>query len=110
MAKSTSAHARDGLSASVDADGLDPADYPVPNFASLPDPAALADAEIKLSERLQLRPSRASGRVHWTRVSGDIFYELKPCAPADVLANLAAPTRSKQHSRPTSRKRRLSKP
>ena len=30
------------------------------------------------------------GRVHWTRVSGDIFYELKPSAPADVLASLAA--------------------
>ena len=27
--------------AGVDADGLDPADYPVPNFASLADPAAL---------------------------------------------------------------------
>jgi murein L,D-transpeptidase YcbB/YkuD len=30
------------------------------------------------------------GRVHWTRVSGDIFYELKPFAPPDVLANLAS--------------------
>ena len=32
----------------VDADGLDPADYPVPNFAALSDPAALAEAELKL--------------------------------------------------------------
>ena len=32
----------------VDADGLDPADYPVPNFAALSDPADLAEAELKL--------------------------------------------------------------
>ena len=76
--------------ASVDADGLDPADYPVPNFASLPDRAALADAEIKLSVAVTNYAHHAQvGRVHWTRVSGDIFYELKPFAPADVLANLA---------------------
>ena len=31
------------------ADGLDPADYPVPNFSSLSDPAALAEAEIRLT-------------------------------------------------------------
>jgi len=77
--------------ASVDADGLDPADYPVPNFASLPDPAALADAEIQLSVAVTNYAHHAQvGRVHWTRVSGDIFYELKPFAPPDVLANLAS--------------------
>jgi murein L,D-transpeptidase YcbB/YkuD len=77
--------------ASVDADGLDPADYPVPDFASLSDPAALADAEIKLSAAVTNYAHHAQvGRVHWTRVSGDIFYELKPSAPADVLAELAS--------------------
>ena len=77
--------------ASVDADGLDPADYPVPNFASLPDPAALADAEIQLSVAVTNYAHHAQvGRVHWTRVSGDIFYDLKPFAPPDVLANLAS--------------------
>ncbi len=76
--------------AGVDADGLDPADYPVPDFASLSDPAALAGAEIKLSVAVTNYAHHAQvGRVHWTRVSGDIFYELKPSAPADVLANLA---------------------
>jgi L,D-transpeptidase YcbB len=76
--------------ASVDADGLDPTDYPVPDFASLTDPAALADAEIKLSLSVTNYAHHAQvGRVHWTRVSGDIFYELKPSAPADVLANVA---------------------
>jgi L,D-transpeptidase YcbB len=77
--------------AGVGADGLDPADYPVPDFASLTDPAALADAEIKLSVAVTNYAHHAQvGRVHWTRVSGDIFYELKPSAPADVLANLAS--------------------
>jgi L,D-transpeptidase YcbB len=76
--------------AGVDADGLDPADYPVPNFASLADPAALADAELKLSAAVTNYAHHAQvGRVHWTRVSGDIFYELKPSTPADVLASLA---------------------
>ena len=61
--------------ASVDADSLDPADYPVPNFASPPDPAALADAEIKLSVAVTNYAHHAQvGRVHWTRVSGDVFY------------------------------------
>jgi L,D-transpeptidase YcbB len=77
--------------ARVDADGLDPADYPVPDFASLSDPAALRDAEIKLSVAVTNYARHAQvGRVHWTRVSGDVFYELKPSAPADVLANLAS--------------------
>jgi L,D-transpeptidase YcbB len=76
--------------AGVGADGLDPADYPVPDFAPLSDPAALADAEIKLSTAVTNYAHHAQvGRVHWTRVSGDIFYELKPSAPADILASLA---------------------
>ena len=76
--------------AHVDADGLDPADYPVPDFTSLTDPAALAEAEVKLSAAATAYAHHAQvGRVHWTRVSGDIFYDLKPSAPADVLANLA---------------------
>jgi murein L,D-transpeptidase YcbB/YkuD len=73
----------------VDADGLDPADYPVPNFASLTDPAALAEAEIRLTASVLTYAHHAQiGRVHWTRVSGDIFYDLKAPDPVDVLANL----------------------
>jgi murein L,D-transpeptidase YcbB/YkuD len=77
--------------AGVDADGLDPADYPVPDFGSLTDPATLADAEIKLSIAVTNYAHHAQvGRVHWTRVSGDIFYDLKPSAPSDVLTDLAS--------------------
>ena len=73
----------------VDADGLDPADYPVPNFASLTDPAALAEAELKLAMAVVTYAHHAEvGRVHWTRVSGDIYYDQKVPTPAEVLANV----------------------
>jgi L,D-transpeptidase YcbB len=72
----------------VDADGLDPADYPVPNIsASVSDPAALAEAEMRLSASVVTYAHHASvGRVQWSRVSSSILYEVKPPAPADVLA------------------------
>ena len=68
------------------ADGLDPGDYPVPNFASLTDPAALAEAEIKLTASVITYVHHAQiGRVHWSRVSGDIFYERSAPDPREVL-------------------------
>ena len=71
----------------VDADGLDPADYQVPDFASLTDPAALAEAEMRLTTSIITYAHHAQiGRVHWTRVSGDIFYDQKAPEPADILA------------------------
>jgi L,D-transpeptidase YcbB len=74
----------------VDADGLEPSDYPTPNFASLSDPAALAEAELRLSLSVIAYAHHAEvGRVHWSRVSGDISYEPKIPAPADVLAKIA---------------------
>ncbi len=73
----------------VDADGLDPADYPVIDFTLLSDPAALAEAEIRLTTSVITYAHHAQvGRVHWTRVSGDIFYDQKPADPADVLATM----------------------
>ena len=46
--------------AGVDADGLDPADYPVPDFTSSTDPAAIAgQPEVKLSPR---RPTTRTTR------------------------------------------------
>ncbi len=74
----------------VDADGLDPADYPVPNFAAATNPATLADAEMRLTASVVTYAHHASiGRVHWSRVSGDILYELKAPAPSDVLGAIA---------------------
>jgi murein L,D-transpeptidase YcbB/YkuD len=74
----------------VDADGLDPADYPVPNFAALNAPADLADAEIKLTAAVVTYAHHASvGRVHWSRVSNDIEYSTPAAEPGDVLAAIA---------------------
>ncbi|MGC1235255.1 MAG: L,D-transpeptidase family protein, partial [Xanthobacteraceae bacterium] len=71
----------------VDADGLDPADYPVPNFAVLGTPADLADAEIKLTNAVVTYAHHASvGQIHWSRVSSDIEYSTPPAEPGDVLA------------------------
>ena len=74
----------------VDGEGLDPADYPVPTFAMLSAPADLADAEIKLTAAVVTYARRASvGRVHWSRVSGDIEYSTPAAEPGDVLAAIA---------------------
>jgi murein L,D-transpeptidase YcbB/YkuD len=71
----------------VDQDGLDPADYPVPNFASITDPNDLAEAELKLDMTLITYAHHAAvGRVHWSRVSPDILFTTTAPEPADVLA------------------------
>jgi len=62
----------------------------VPDFSALSDPAALAEAEIRLTASIITYAHHAQvGRVHWSRVSGDIFYDQKPPDPADVLATMA---------------------
>ncbi len=77
----------------VDADGLTPADYPVPDFAGVTDAAALAQAEIRLTASVITYAHHASiGRVHWTRVSGDVSYDQKAADPADVLGVMVAAT------------------
>jgi murein L,D-transpeptidase YcbB/YkuD len=74
----------------VDGDGLDPADYPVPNFAALSAPADLAEAEIKLTSAVVTYAHHASvGRVHWSRVSADIEFFTAVAEPGDVLAAIA---------------------
>jgi murein L,D-transpeptidase YcbB/YkuD len=71
----------------VDADGLDPADYPVLTFDPAATPADLAEAEIKLTTTVITYAHHASiGRVHWSRVSADIDYTATAPEPADVLA------------------------
>jgi L,D-transpeptidase YcbB len=74
----------------VDADGLDPADYPAPNFEALSTPSDLAEAEIKLTAAVVTYAHHASvGRVHWSRVSADIEYSTPAAEPGDVLAAIA---------------------
>jgi L,D-transpeptidase YcbB len=70
-------------------DGLNPADYPVPNFASASDPDALADADLKLTASMMDYARQAqSGRIHWSQVSADIQYPEHPIDPSEVLTHV----------------------
>jgi murein L,D-transpeptidase YcbB/YkuD len=74
----------------ADADGLDPADYRIPDLAAATTPEALADAELKLTAVVLTYARHAQiGRVHFSRVSGDIAYSLVAPEPAEVLARMA---------------------
>src|SRR5262249_38207981 len=75
----------------VDADGLEPSDYAEPELKSGLDPDALADAEIKMTvATLTYARHAATGRVSFTRISDDIYYDLAFPQAADTLAKLAA--------------------
>ncbi|MBI1203391.1 MAG: L,D-transpeptidase family protein [Rhodopseudomonas sp.] len=70
--------------------GLDPTDYPTPDFAAATTADALAAAELKLTASALTYAREAQiGRIHYTRVSGDISFKLEPQDPAKVLAKLA---------------------
>jgi L,D-transpeptidase YcbB len=76
--------------AQADTVGLDPTDYPVPDFKSAATADALAEAELKLTAAaLMFARHEQMGRISYTRVGADIQFE--PVAPdsADVLAKLA---------------------
>jgi murein L,D-transpeptidase YcbB/YkuD len=72
------------------AEGLNPNDYPTPDFAAATSPDALAEAELKLTESAMDYARHAqSGRMHWSRVSGDILFPEHPIDPTEVLTNLS---------------------
>jgi murein L,D-transpeptidase YcbB/YkuD len=72
------------------AEGLNAADYPVPDFTAATSPDALADAELKLTaSTLDYARQAQSGRMHWSQVSADILYPDHPTDPAEVLANVS---------------------
>ena len=72
------------------ADGLNPADYPVPDFAAATSPDQLADAELKLTaSMLDYARQAQSSRMHWSQVAADILYPEHPTDPAEVLANIS---------------------
>jgi L,D-transpeptidase YcbB len=72
-------------------DGLNPSDYPIPDFAAATSPDALADSDLKLTaSMLDYARHAQSGRMHWSQVSGDIQYPEHPTDPAEVLANVTS--------------------
>ncbi len=76
--------------ATVEAVGLDPADYPVPDFKSLAGADAQAEAELRMTNSVLTYARHAQiGRIHYTRINSDIYFDLKAPEPADVLAKLA---------------------
>lgn len=80
-----------GYLAKADAVGLDPADYPTPDFTAGMTPDALAEAELKLTTSVLTFARQAqTGRVHFSRVAADIQFDQKAPDPADVLNKLAA--------------------
>ncbi len=69
-------------------EGLNAADYPIPDFAAAT-PDLLAEAELKLTaSMLDYARHAQSGRMHWSQVSGDIQYPEHPTDPSEVLANV----------------------
>ncbi len=75
--------------ANVGVDGLDPADYPLPEIKADADAAALAEAELKYTAIVLTYARHAQiGRVHFSRISPDISFNLVPPEPADVLGGL----------------------
>jgi murein L,D-transpeptidase YcbB/YkuD len=76
--------------AQADAVGLDPSDYATPDFKSAVTTDAQAEAELKLTAAALTFARQAQiGRVHFSRVSSDIQFELNAPEPAAVLAKLA---------------------
>ncbi|MGI8527701.1 MAG: L,D-transpeptidase family protein [Pseudolabrys sp.] len=84
------AKAAAGYLATVDRDGLDPSEYPTPDLKAAADADALADVEIKLTAAVLTYARHAlNGRVAYSRVSADIYYNHPVTEPQEVLAKLA---------------------
>jgi murein L,D-transpeptidase YcbB/YkuD len=69
--------------------GLDPRDYPTPDFGAA-NASALAEAELRLTASVLAFARHAEiGRIHYTRVDADIAFKLDAPEPAAVLVQLA---------------------
>ena len=74
----------------VETVGLDPREYPTPDFQSDSTPEGLAADELKLTNSILTYARQAEiGRIHFSRVAADIWFNLEPPNPATVLARLA---------------------
>jgi len=74
----------------VDSVGLEPNDYPTPDFKSATTAETQAEDELKLTASILTYARQAqTGRIHFSRVGADIQFELVAPEPAQVLAKLA---------------------
>jgi murein L,D-transpeptidase YcbB/YkuD len=70
-------------------EGLNVADYPVPDFTAATTPDQLAEADLKLTgSMLDYARQAQSGRFHWSQVSYDIQFPDHPTDPSEVLTNI----------------------
>ena len=77
----------------IEADGLDPADYPIPNFKAIADADGLAEAELRFTAAIfDFARHAQTGRVHFSRITYDILYYPTAPEPAEVLAKMATAT------------------
>jgi L,D-transpeptidase YcbB len=75
--------------AQVETDGLNPSDYPTPDFAAAKGATALADAELQLTNSVLTYARHAQiGQINFTRVGPDIQFNVVAPEPAEVLAKL----------------------
>jgi L,D-transpeptidase YcbB len=73
----------------ADSEGLNAADYPVPDFTAATTPDQLAEADLKLTgSMLDYARQAQSGRFHWSQVSYDIQFPDHPTDPSEVLTNV----------------------
>jgi murein L,D-transpeptidase YcbB/YkuD len=76
--------------AKVDTVGLEPSDYPTPDFKSAATAQTLAADELALTASVLTYARQAQiGRIHFSRVGSDIEFKLIAPEPAKVLAKLA---------------------
>ncbi|MBV9347131.1 MAG: L,D-transpeptidase family protein [Pseudolabrys sp.] len=74
----------------VDKDGLDPAEYPAPDFKSAVDAQGIADAEAQLTASVLTYARHAlRGRVAYSRVASDIYFDNPAPEANDILATLS---------------------
>jgi len=74
----------------VDNVGLNPSDYPTPDFSAATTADALAADELKLTDAVLTYARHAQiGQINFTRVAADIQFNLVPPVPAEVLTKLA---------------------
>ena len=84
VAKGVIARLKDAAS-----DGLNPIDYPVPDFAAATTPDSLAEAELTLTaSMIDYARQAQSGRIHWSEVSNDISFPEHPTDPNEVLRHV----------------------
>ncbi|MFL9826630.1 murein L,D-transpeptidase, partial [Rhodoplanes sp. SY1] len=75
----------------AEADGMDADDYPVPTLKADATADEVADYEMKLTQSVLAYAKHAAvGRIHWSRINGDVVYYQNPPEAAEVMGKLVS--------------------